>query len=114
MMFRGEIWLTNLEPTIGAEMRKTRPVVIVNNDEAGILPLRIVAPITDWKDRYEEILWMVKIVRDEENNLNKTSAIDTFQIRCVSEERFIKRIGRVSNKILEEMTTTLAKVLQIT
>ena len=50
-MFRGEIWLTNLEPTIGAEMRKIRPVVIVNDDEAGTLPLRIVVPITDWKDR---------------------------------------------------------------
>jgi len=112
-MFRGEIRLTNLEPTIGAKMRKIRPVVIVNDDETGTLPLRIVVPITDWKDHYEEILWMVKTVPDEENKLEKTSAIDTFQIRCVSEERFIKRIGRVSNKILEEMTTTLAKVSQI-
>lgn len=113
MMFRGEIWLTNLEPTIGAEMRKIRPVVIVNDDDAGTLPLKIVVPITDWKDRYEEILWMVKIEPDETNKLNKTSAIDTFQIRCVSEQRFVKHIGRVSGKILDELTTTLAKILQI-
>lgn len=113
MMFRGEIWLTNLEPTIGAEMRKTRPVVIINDDDAGTLPLKIVLPITDWKDRYEEILWMVKIEPDEVNKLNKTSVIDTFQIRCVSEQRFIKQIGRVSSNILDELTATLAKVLQI-
>lgn len=112
-MFRGEIWLTNLEPTIGAEMQKTRPVVIVNNDDAGNLPLRIVVPITDWKDRYEKISWMIKIAPDGISNLTKISAIDTFQIRCVSEQRFIKQIGRVPDVMLNELTTTLAEVLQI-
>jgi len=112
-MFRGEIWLTNLEPTTGAEMQKTRPVVIVNDDNAGNLPLRIVVPITDWKDRYEKIAWMVKIAPDETNRLTKVSAIDTFQIRCVSERRFIKQIGRVSDEILDELAATLAEILRI-
>jgi mRNA interferase MazF len=112
-MFRGEIWSTNLEPTIGAEMRKTRPVVIINNNEAGILPLRIVVPITDWKIRYENIAWMVKIEPDETNKLSKISAIDAFQIRCLSEQRFVRKIGRISQEILDEVTTALAEVLQI-
>lgn len=51
-MRRGEIGLINLDPTIGAEIRKTRPAVIVNDDAVGILPLRVVVPITDWKERY--------------------------------------------------------------
>ena len=43
-MFRGEVWRLNLDPTIGAEMRKTRPVVIVSADEIGLLPLKVVVP----------------------------------------------------------------------
>jgi len=48
-MRRGEIWLINLDPTVGAEIRKTRPAVIVNDDAVGILPLKVIVPITDWK-----------------------------------------------------------------
>ena len=47
---RGEIWLVNLEPTIGAEIRKTRPVVVVSSDAVGALLIRLVAPLTEWKD----------------------------------------------------------------
>lgn len=39
---RGEIWLVNLEPTIGAEIRKTRPAVVVSSDFIGKLPLKLV------------------------------------------------------------------------
>ena len=46
-MNRGEIWLINLDPTIGAEIKKTRPVVIVSSNAVGILPLRVVVPLTD-------------------------------------------------------------------
>ncbi len=42
-----EIWLINLEPTIGAEIKKTRPAIIVSNNEIGMLHLEIVVPITD-------------------------------------------------------------------
>ena len=38
-MRRDEVWLINSEPTVGAEIEKTRPVVIVNHDAIGILPL---------------------------------------------------------------------------
>jgi mRNA interferase MazF len=78
-MIRGEIWLLNFDPTIGFEISKTRPAVIVSNDAFGILPLKIVAPITDWKNRYSQYAWMVKITNDTQNNLSKVSAIDTFR-----------------------------------
>jgi len=51
-MRKGEIWLINLDPIIGAEIKKSRPAVIVNEDAIGILPLRIIVPLKDWKDRY--------------------------------------------------------------
>jgi hypothetical protein len=44
-MRRDEVWLLNLDPTVGAEIRKTRPVVIVNDDAVGVLPLSVVVPI---------------------------------------------------------------------
>lgn len=113
-MFRGEIWLANLEPTIGAEMRKTRPVVILNSDDSGKLPLRIVAPVTDWKPQYERIAWLIKIEPDKTSKLTKTSAIDAFQVRCIAEQRFVKQIGIVPSEIMTELTDALAKILQFT
>ena len=51
-MHRGEVWLIDLQPTIGAEISKTRPAVIVNNNSIGILPLKVIVPLTDWKPWY--------------------------------------------------------------
>ena len=46
-MKQGEICLINLDPTIGAEIKKRRPAVIVNDNSLGKLPLKIIVPITD-------------------------------------------------------------------
>jgi len=112
-MRRGEVWRINLDPTIGAEIRKTRPVIVVNDDEIGILPLKVVVPVTDWKDRYENAVWMTKIEPNKENGLSKTSSADAFQVRSVSQERFIERLGKVTDENLEEITESLAIVLKI-
>ena len=45
-MNQGEIWLVDLEPTIGAEMNKIRPALIINDSELGRLPLKVIVPIT--------------------------------------------------------------------
>jgi mRNA interferase MazF len=58
-MKQGEIWLINLDPATGAEIRKTRPAIIVNDDSLGKLPLKVIVPVTDWKDRYSVALWLV-------------------------------------------------------
>lgn len=63
-MKQGEIWLINLDPTVGAEIKKTRPAIIVNDDTLGKLPLKIIVPLTDWKDRYEIAPWMIRIYPD--------------------------------------------------
>ncbi|MDQ2746849.1 MAG: type II toxin-antitoxin system PemK/MazF family toxin [Acidobacteriota bacterium] len=111
-MFRGEIWRLDLDPTIGAEMRKTRPVVIVSADEIGVLPLKVVAPLTDWKDKYADVVWMTKIYPNAENKLSKVSAVDAFQVRCVSQQRFIERIGKLSDAEMLSITDALASVLE--
>ena len=110
-MKQGEIWEINLSPTVGAEIKKKRPAVIVNDDAIGILPLKVIVPITAWKDRYRGALWMVRIEPDRENKLSKISAIDTFQIRSISTKRFLRKIGSVSSTVLDEAKTAIKAVI---
>ena len=72
-MKQNEVWLINLDPTIGAEINKTRPAIIVSDDSLGKLPLRVIVPVTDWKDRYEIAPWMVKFEPNSKNGLIKHS-----------------------------------------
>jgi len=112
-MKQGEIWLINLDPTIGAEIKKTRPAIIVNDDSLGKLPLKVIVPLTDWKDRYEIAPWMIEIEANSMNGLTKKSSADCFQVRSVSKERFVKRLGNISEIILEDIKIGLSKVLSL-
>jgi mRNA interferase MazF len=110
-LHRGEIWLINLDPTIGAEIKKSRPAVIINVDEIGVLPLRIIVPITTWKDHYSKAPWLVKIQPTKQNGLNPTSAADAFQVRSLSLERFAQRIGEVDSTTLSNILEAIQVVL---
>lgn len=112
-MHRGEVWRINLDPTMGAEIKKTRPAVIVNDDAVGILPLRVIVPITEWKDRYAVAPWMVRLDPDVENGLDKPSAADAFQVRSLSQTRFVQRTGKLSEAAMQEITKALVVVLAI-
>lgn len=46
---RGDVWLANFDPTVGAEIKKIRPAVVVSSDSVGKLPIKLIAPVTDWK-----------------------------------------------------------------
>ncbi len=113
-MKRAEIWLINLDPTLGAEIRKIRPAVIVNDDAIGSLPLKVIVPITNWKNHYNIAPWMVKLEPTAQNGLNKTSSADTFQIRSLAQERFSKKIGMLSTEQMQSLSIALATVLKIT
>ena len=87
--------------------------MIVNDDAIGILPLKVIVPITEWKDRYATAPWMVRVEPDAENNLDKTSAADAFQVRSVSQQRFIRRLGKLSDVTLKAVIDALAAVFNI-
>lgn len=112
-MKQSEIWLIDLDPTKGAEIHKKRPAIIVNDDRLGKLPLRLIIPITDWKDRYDIAPWMVKIEPNSINGLSKTSSADCFQIRSLPQERLIKKLGNIDNNTLEEIKEAVRKVLDL-
>jgi mRNA interferase MazF len=109
---RGEIWLVSFDPTVGSEIRKTRPAVVVSSDAVGRLPIKLVAPVTDWKTHYAANLWHVRIDPDSRNGLTKTSAVDTLQIRGMDRQRFIHKLGRISSTSLEEIVLSIAAVIE--
>ncbi|HZG26292.1 MAG TPA: type II toxin-antitoxin system PemK/MazF family toxin [Chitinophagaceae bacterium] len=111
-MKQGEVWLVNLDPTLGSEIKKTRPAIIVNNNSLGKLPFKIIVPLTDWKDRYGVAPWMIKLSPDKDNNLTKDSSVDCFQIRSVAEERLIRKIGYVNPDVMERIRKSIAIVLK--
>jgi mRNA interferase MazF len=109
---RGEIWLVNFDPTIGAEIKKTRPAVVISSDALGKLPIKLVAPITGWNDRYAGNLWHVKIDPDSTTGLSKASAVDALQVRGVDTKRFMNKIGRVPAFLMDDIGAALATLVE--
>ena len=95
---RGEVWYVDLEPTRGAEMKKTRPCLVISVDTAGRLPLRLVAPITGWQEAFAAATWIVRIESEPGTGLSKTSAADMLQMRGADLSRFdpAGRVGVLS------------------
>jgi mRNA-degrading endonuclease toxin of MazEF toxin-antitoxin module len=58
----------------GAGIKKDRPGLIINTDAFGKLPLKVIVPITEWKEHYDGYPWMVKIIPSPKNNLSKKTA----------------------------------------
>ena len=93
-------------------MDKRRPTVVISSDGVGRLPIKLAAPITDWKDHYSQNIWHVKIMPNVLNGLDKVSAVDALQIRCLSMRRFIRKRGQASTTIMQEITAAIAAIIE--
>jgi mRNA interferase MazF len=109
---RGDILLANFDPTLGAEIKKIRPAVVVSSDNVGKLPVKLAAPITDWKEYYAGNIWHVKIEPDIANGLTKVSAVDVLQLRGMDVQRFIRKIGELSTTDMEEIARAIVAVVE--
>lgn len=110
---RGEIWLIDFNTTIGKEINKTRPAVVISSDLVGKLPIKLVAPITGWQECFKNNIWHIELEVDNTNNLDKKSAIDVLQIRGVDTSRFKKKIGNLSAQILDDINISIASVIEM-
>ncbi len=110
---QSEIWLVNLDPTVGTEINKTRPCVVIGDDTIGKLKSKTVLPLTRWSENYDTVPWMIKCEPTSLNNLTKSSAIDAFQIRNLSIKRFIKKVGAIDEVLLFNVHTVVAKTLSV-
>ena len=100
---RGDVYWINLDPTVGAEINKTRPCVIISPDAANRSgPLVIVAPITKAKGKkvhFHEIL-----LPKGTASLQHDSKIKVFQLRCIDKKRLSEsKLGSISIEILKQL-----------
>jgi mRNA interferase MazF len=109
----GDIYLVTLDPTIGDEIQKRRPVLILNGGHEKNLKLAIVVPITNWQGYWEDNPFFVSLEPDAQNCLEKKSVVVCFQIRSISHQRFLKKIGNVSSRDLDFVKQALALILDI-
>jgi mRNA interferase MazF len=111
---RGEIWWVKFNPTKGDEIAKTRPAIIVsiNSLSDGGLKVKLVIPITGWRNDFVNIPWLVPIQPSALNGLQKLSTANPLQTRAVSSnpDRFGDKIGVLENEILEQVVLALALV----
>lgn len=108
MNYRWTIYLVNLDPTVGSEQAKTRPVIIISDESMNqILPVLNILPLTSYKSGrivYENEVFLKK----EDTKLDKDSIALCYQIRTIDKTRLIKKIGEVkSEKLRNEIEEAL-------
>lgn len=103
---RGEVYLVSFDPTFGAEIKKTRPALIVQNDVANrYSPIAIVAAITS---RVEGRLYPTEVLlRKPEGGLKTDSVVLLNQIRSIDKQRLIRRLGTIKPGSMKEIDRAL-------
>jgi len=105
---RGEVWLVEFHPSVGAEIHKTRPSIVLTADGVGRLPLEIVVPLTAWKPIHANWSWFVHVPATTASGLSKDSSADTFQVKSVSRDRFVRKLGDLTLRQVDEIATAVA------
>ncbi len=101
---RFDIVLVKLNPTVGSEIQKTRPCIIISPNEMNRLKTVIIAPMTSKGFEF--------IFRPTINFENKNGLVLLDQIRAVDKTRIIKKIGTVDNNTSEEIISTLQEMFK--
>lgn len=100
-----DVYLVNLDPTIGYEMKKSRPCVIISSEELNILKTVIIAPMTTVRRNFP---FRVNLLFD-----NKKGQVALDQIRCIDKGRLNKKLGTIteseSNKICDKLVQMFSK-----
>lgn len=110
-MKQAEIWLADLEPVKGSEQGKTRPVVIISGNTMNMnFPVVIACPLSSSIKNYEGC---VVISKNKLNGLTIDSEIISFQVRTVSKERLLKKLGTITNTQLSLVIHGLNDVLSM-
>ncbi len=99
---RDEVYLVNLDPTVGYEIKKTRPCLIISPDEMNMLKTVIIAPMTT-------------VLRDFPFRVpirfgGKDGQVALDQIRCVDKDRLVKKLGVIDTVYANEISRTLVEI----
>jgi mRNA interferase MazF len=99
---RGEVYLVNFDPTLGAEIQKTRPALIVQNDIANRhSAITIVAAITS---QFDQPLYPTEVlISPPEGGLRTESVALLNQIRSIDKQRLIRRLGTLKPETMDRV-----------
>ena len=104
---RGDVFIVNLDPAKGAEKKKARPCLVIQNDVGNrFSPLTIVAVITSQKDikkKYPTDIWIDK----GHGGLDYPSIIQCDQIRTIDKARLLKKLGSLGSVSIKEVDKAL-------
>jgi mRNA interferase MazF len=100
---RDEVWLVSLDPALGAEIRKTRPCLVVSPDEANqYLRTVIVAPLTTTERRYP--------TRVDVRFQRKEGQVALDQVRAVDQQRLVRKLGTVAANTAHTVSSVLVEM----
>ena len=127
---RGEVWRVALDPVIGSEQAKTRPVVVMSGGNIGRPAVRVCVPLTGfqtmrlllahWRVKevcvpltgfqttHLDIQWCVPIAPETTNGLTKPSTADASQIRALDIARFEAKLGKLAKPPVEAVAAAVA------
>ena len=103
---RGEVYLVNFDPTIGSEIKKTRPALILQNDVANEhSPITIIAAITS---KFDDNLYPTEVeISAGEGGLKQDSIVLLNQIRSIDRLRLVKRLGKIEDSTLKKINLSI-------
>ena len=99
---RGDVFLTNFDPTIGHEIKKTRPALVIQNNIGNhYSPITIVAAITS---QFNGPAYPTEvIIESRDSGLPNRSAVVLNQIRSIDKQRLIKPLGHLNKELMRSV-----------
>ena len=101
---RFEIYLVALNPTVGSEIQKTRPCIVISPNEMNVLKTVIVAPMTSKGFDF--------IFRPKVKFKNKNGLVLLDQIRTVDKTRLVKKLGNVDKQTSQDISNMLVQIFE--
>lgn len=107
-MNRGEIWLVNFDPTLGSEIKKTRPAIILSGQPFNRFRRTVVViPLSSTHDQTEFPL-LIAIFSS-----GKPAVAVVDQIKAAAKERFVRKIGEATANEMSQINDALLKLLEL-
>lgn len=114
MIRRGDLFYATLDPVIGHETGKTRPVVVVQNDIGNMYsPTTIIAIVTEYSEK--KASYPICVVVKKGEGLKKDSIVNLSQIRTIDKRRLITpKITKLSNNLMEQIDKAIMHSMGLT
>lgn len=109
---RGEVYLVSLDPTIGSEISKTRPAVVLQNDiDNRYSSVTIIAAISS---KVEQLYPTEVLVKSGGGGLDKDSRVLLNQVRTIDKQRLVKKLGTLTKETMSHVDQSLKVSLGLT